>query len=195
MDTMNGLKTIRRQCNFSLTELAEQLGVTRQAMSAWENGKKQIPQSRKMQIAEFFGIEEIYLDEITEEQRQELIKKPMYKFCIGISDKYRYKGTCSTDEAIYLSERSISVDQELEDALRQFKRLESRLVKLKLNRGSISEELWILFINRNYEAISMLTDIIESLNLTDEHELSRSYDKIMSVLSELKNEMLLGGNL
>lgn len=37
---MNGLKYIRTQCNFSLSELAERLDVSRQIISAWENGKK-----------------------------------------------------------------------------------------------------------------------------------------------------------
>ncbi len=45
---MNGLKIIRIQCNYSVSELAEEIGVSRQMISAWENGKKSIPANRKI---------------------------------------------------------------------------------------------------------------------------------------------------
>ena len=54
---MNGLRYIRKQCNFSLSQLAERLEVSRQIISAWENGKKEIPEMRKKQLADFFGID------------------------------------------------------------------------------------------------------------------------------------------
>ena len=43
---MNGLKYIRTRCNLSLNELADAIGVTRQALSSWEVGKKPIPSQR-----------------------------------------------------------------------------------------------------------------------------------------------------
>ena len=64
---MNGLKYIRTQCNFSLSELADRLNVSRQIISAWENGKKEIPETRKIQMAEFFGIDKSFFDDITED--------------------------------------------------------------------------------------------------------------------------------
>ena len=47
---MNGLRWLRIRCNLSTSELADQLGVTRQAVSSWESGKKAIPEKRKNQI-------------------------------------------------------------------------------------------------------------------------------------------------
>ena len=64
---MNGLKFIRKQCNFSLSGLAEYLGVSRQIISAWENGIKEIPDKRKKQLSQFFGIDEDFFGEVTEE--------------------------------------------------------------------------------------------------------------------------------
>ena len=61
---MNGLRYIRTQCNFSLSELADRLDVSRQIISAWENGKKEIPEARKVQMAEFFGIDKSFFDDI-----------------------------------------------------------------------------------------------------------------------------------
>lgn len=39
---MNGLKFIRTQCNLSLNNVAQTLNVSRQIVSAWENGKKNV---------------------------------------------------------------------------------------------------------------------------------------------------------
>ena len=57
VDKMIGLTYIRRKCNLSLAELSAVLGVSRQAISSWENGRKQIPAKRKAEMAEFFGID------------------------------------------------------------------------------------------------------------------------------------------
>ena len=54
---MNGLRFIRTRCNLSLSELANKLGITRQALSSWENGYKEIPNQRKEQLVNFFGID------------------------------------------------------------------------------------------------------------------------------------------
>ena len=48
---MNGLRYIRKQCNFSLSQLAERLEVSRQIISAWENGNSR---NEKEAIGRFF---------------------------------------------------------------------------------------------------------------------------------------------
>ena len=68
---MNGLKYIRTRCNLSLSELADMIGVSRQALSSWENGKKDIPEQRSDQLAEFFGIGKEYFGEISEKEKQD----------------------------------------------------------------------------------------------------------------------------
>lgn len=55
---MNGLKFIRTRCNMSLNELADILDVSRQQVSAWENGVKAISQKRLRQLSEYFGVDE-----------------------------------------------------------------------------------------------------------------------------------------
>ena len=74
---MNGLKYIRTRCNLSLNELSEMIGVTRQAMSAWENDRKEIPEQRKEQLGEFFGIDKEFFGEITDEEKEYLLGKAM----------------------------------------------------------------------------------------------------------------------
>ena len=46
-DTMKtALAVIRTRCNYSQTTLASVLGLSRQVVSAWENGNKKIPEGR-----------------------------------------------------------------------------------------------------------------------------------------------------
>ena len=42
---MNGLSFIRRRCNLSQGQLAEKLGVTRQAINLWENRREPLPEA------------------------------------------------------------------------------------------------------------------------------------------------------
>lgn len=185
---MNGLKTIRRQCNFSLSELANTFGVTRQAISAWENGKKPIPRQRKEQIAEFFGIEEKYLDEITVKQREEIINKTMYRFSSDWRDKYRYRPIDSTKMCTeyHFEERKISEDRELEEVLKDFKCLEKRLSVLKERRKNMSEELWIDFIRCNNGVLTRITTILENIVASDKQVLIKQYEVINNELARLE---------
>lgn len=88
---MNGLRWLRIRCNLSTSELADQLGVTRQAVCSWESGKKAIPEKRKNQMAAFFGIDRTYFDDIDEEKRNELIQKAMYFYQKDGKEIYLYR--------------------------------------------------------------------------------------------------------
>jgi transcriptional regulator with XRE-family HTH domain len=59
---MNGLKAVRRQCNMTIQEVADKLNVSKQTVSAWEKGTKIIPDSRKKQLSQLFGVSENVLD-------------------------------------------------------------------------------------------------------------------------------------
>ena len=54
---------IRSRCNYSQSMVARELHVSRQMLSAWENGTKPIPNARKAELADMFGIEKEKLDE------------------------------------------------------------------------------------------------------------------------------------
>lgn len=77
---MNGLKYIRTQCNLSLNNVAQALGVSRQIVSAWENGKKDIPNERRKQLSKYFGIDTDYFNEIDEVQKKEILGTAMYRW-------------------------------------------------------------------------------------------------------------------
>ena len=77
---MNGLSFIRRRCNLSQGQLAEKLGVTRQAINLWENRREPLPQARKEQLSQFFGLEPELFDEITQEQEVVLLHRPCFMY-------------------------------------------------------------------------------------------------------------------
>lgn len=76
---MNGLTYIRIRCNVSQSFLAQKLGVTRQAINLWENRTTPPPAKRLKQLTEFFGIDEKYFGEISEEQQHEIDAIPAYR--------------------------------------------------------------------------------------------------------------------
>ena len=98
---MNGLKYIRTRCNLSLSELADMIGVSRQALSSWENGRKDIPEQRVEQLAEFFGVNREFLGEISDEMKNELIDKAMFRYDENGKEYYRLRpqeGVTSLDQ-------------------------------------------------------------------------------------------------
>ena len=70
---MNGLKLIRTRCDYTIMDVAKKLGVSKQAVSAWENGKKEIPEARKRQLAAVFGLDESFF--ITDRAEDERVQK------------------------------------------------------------------------------------------------------------------------
>ena len=76
---MNGLKFIRTRCNISLSELASVLSVSRQQISTWENGVKPISQNRLSQLSKYFGVDEKYFLNISEEDKEYIVSKALYR--------------------------------------------------------------------------------------------------------------------
>ena len=69
---------IRSRCNYSQSMVARELHVSRQMFSAWENGTKSIPNARKAELADMFGIEKEKLDETDEAVILAYCDQPMF---------------------------------------------------------------------------------------------------------------------
>ena len=69
---------IRTRCNYSQGMVARELDVSRQMLSAWENGTKTMPKAGKEELAMLFGV----TVEILEEQDGSTIRsycdRPMF---------------------------------------------------------------------------------------------------------------------
>ena len=166
---MNGLKYIRTRCNLSLSELAETMGITRQALSAWENGKKEIPEQRKEQLAHFFGIDKAYFGEISEEEKRYLLEKAMFRYDDNGKETYRYKPKDGTTNLYsipicFMGERTISLDEEY--VLAQKKKQEmleniDDIIKWTSNAGSIESQM--VCINRGCSVYALINEMMEEM--------------------------------
>lgn len=120
---MNGLNYIRRRCNITIQELADVLGVTRQMVSAWEHGKKEIPAKRKENLAEFFGIPEDYFEEISEEEKQFLVSKAMFQHELKGKIIYLYRRPKVNEEKqrldlYFRKDNDLMINEEYKQALK-----------------------------------------------------------------------------
>ena len=93
---MNGLKYIRKnEINITIDKLAEQLNVSKQLVSIWENGKKKIPKKRLLQLEIILGIPKEYflIEELSERKKLEIKQYRLrneYGVCYGaIGDSER----------------------------------------------------------------------------------------------------------
>ncbi len=152
---MNGLRYVRIRCNLSMNELAEVLGISRQALSAWESNQKPLPERRCEQLAEFFGIEERFLGEITQEDAQYLKEQAMYRHAIEHKEVWLFRPnaddkkpcciyfTYSEDEELTIDEqyarakkRKQETLNKVDEVMRYFDRSNSVPDKLSaINRG------------------------------------------------------------
>ena len=160
---MNGLKYIRTQCNFSLGELAKRLGVSRQMISAWENGKKEISKQRREQLAEFFGIDADFFDDITEEQKRQLLGKAMFRCVADGTETYRYRPgqETDTDFAYFIPERRQSLDEEYVQLQRQQKQLLERIGQMISGPGQASLRDQMAYMNRGLAVFSRTQEAME----------------------------------
>lgn len=165
---MNGLRFIRTRCNLSLSELANKLGITRQALSSWENGYKEIPSQRKEQLVDFFGIDASYFGEISEKEKQILFDKAMFRYDENGKQTYRYKPRegvidLKNERIYFLGTTEISLDEEYIQARQKkeqtLKRIDT-LIKWE-NPGSMLSE--ISCINRGCGIYDKLSELLEEM--------------------------------
>lgn len=183
---MNGLKYIRVRCNLSLNDLAECIGVTRQALSAWENGKKEIPEQRKEQLSEFFGIDQRYFGEISEEEKITLLEKAMFRYDHNGRESYRYKpqDKDGKNQHIYfLPDTRISMDEKYVLAQKRKQEILEKaddIIKWTDHAGSIASQ--IACINRGCSIYGMTNDLMEMMRNMEKMILKMPfYYELMSV--------------
>jgi transcriptional regulator with XRE-family HTH domain len=64
---MIGLEYFRRRNNMSITDLGNQIGVSRQIVSKWEKKEKSIPTDRVREFAKLFQVNELYITQDIED--------------------------------------------------------------------------------------------------------------------------------
>ena len=108
---MNGLKYIRMRCNLSLADLAKHIGVSRQIVSAWENGSRGISEKNLNRLSGFFGIERRYFGELSEEDHEDILNRAMYLRNESGNIYYKYTPSCDDDTQVFLPELDMGLDE------------------------------------------------------------------------------------
>lgn len=130
---MNGLRFIRIQCNLSLNNVAMALGVSRQIVSAWENGKKDIPKDRVEQLSRYFGIDTKYFGDIDEQQKREILGAAMYRWNRNDEEFFLYRPDKESaarfmDRCTFnMSERTTLLSDELKEKKRAQKNIVDKI--------------------------------------------------------------------
>lgn len=57
----NRLKILRKEKGLTQTKLANEIGVSKRTIIAWENDERQIKPDKAQQLADYFGVKEGYL--------------------------------------------------------------------------------------------------------------------------------------
>lgn len=184
---MNGLKFIRRQCNFSLGMLAEKLGVTRQMISAWESGKKDISSARKQQLEEFFGVDKSLFAEISKEQKQLLLKKAMFRYNDG-EETYRYKPDIKRvpKYVYFMPEKEYTLDEEIYRKKQEQKELMNRIDKMITGSTEVGLMDQITAINRGCTILGKTVNLMEESFSKYSVEKMIYYSLLKDVLSGMK---------
>lgn len=188
---MNGLKYIRTQCNFSLSKLADRLDVSRQIISAWENGKKEIPEARKEQLAEFFGIDKCFFGEITEEQKKTLLGKAMFRYIESGVETYRYKPNVNakSQTAYFAPEREMSLDEEFVELQRTQKQLLERINCIISGPEQANLRDQMSFIVRGTEVFGKVADAMDGSFSKESSIKMPYYFGMLEVLQALNTAM------
>lgn len=187
---MNGLKYIRNRCNLSLNELAEAIGVTRQALSSWETEKKPIPAQRKKQLSIYFGIDEDYFGEISEDKKKDLLEKAMFRYVDNGKESYRYKphnkdslqGECICfpgDSTDTLDEKFVAAQKRKQTTLEKA----DEIIRYYDKGGDITSQ--ITNYNRGcniYDSINILMDGMQQQSIINR---MMYYQEIYSVIEAL----------
>ena len=159
--------------------MAQALNVSRQIISAWENGKKDIPDERKKQLSDYFGIDAQYFDEI---QKKKILGTSMYRWNHNGDEFFLFrpdeesqmflKGLCTYEP----NERKIL----LSDELKEKKQLQKGIVR-RIDQ-QIEGQPWynlhdqITSINRGTKYYQCCVDTYEAIyNQSSSHKMSYYY--------------------
>ena len=113
----------------SLNELADILDVSRQQVSAWENGVKTISQKRLRQLSEYFGVDEKFFLDISEDDKEFIVSKALYRrqdnekevYCFvkqgEMADDFKYRPFSYPDFEESLDEHMIRAKRKKKDTI------------------------------------------------------------------------------
>ena len=126
---MNGIKCIRERCNFSMSELAARIGVTRQTVSLWEQGTRKPSPTHMKAMCEIFGLSEHYFGNIEEDDLKVIDSLKIYRHRTETSEFYTFKPFGDEQPEPYLTLRYLNGwnDARYAETMQECKKLLERI--------------------------------------------------------------------
>lgn len=185
---MNGLKHIRKVCNYSLSNLAKEIGVSRQIISSWENGVSNIPPKRAEQLSSVFAIDGKYFSELNEEDKRELLNKPIYFRRYGAENHFSFMPDDECSLACHYND-SMSVKEKYDSAIKKMNSLLERVKCSILYNDSEKQLDKILSINRGESVFGGVCDAMENMKTQTLCDKMQYYYVILNVVTALDNAL------
>ena len=194
---MNGLSFIRRRCNLSQGQLAQMLGVTRQAINLWENRREPLPEARLRQLSDFFGLEPELFGEISEMQQEELLHRVcfLYRDADG-HDYYLFQENPEKPIGFLLSEKAGMPLTQDEQMILDKRELEEMLDAIRQSVYPKDRSRWtaadsIVAMNRMRNILGGLVESLEAIQRQPQERKMDCFYLLMQV--ELALALALGG--
>ena len=169
---MNGIKYIREKSNFTKYALAERMGVTRQTVTLWERGARRPDSQHLKWLCDFYGVEEKWFGDLSDEELETLNKKRMYRHHDGDKEYFSFIPEIDgfNEISVECGDLEAMLDERYADALRKKKvfmlRVEDYLRYSRIKGLHLFDKIMVM--ERG------MKDIEEFMNLMDiAHEVGR----------------------
>ncbi len=193
--TMNGLRAVRKQCDMTIQELADKICVSKQIVSAWENGVKEIPESRKKQLSQLFGIDSKYFGEVDEGTANDLAFKATERMKpSSVDHNYEKEGGVEQQAESAGFRKDELRNRNIYDAFVKSKELqkgvENEIHGNFVPRRDCSIRDYMNVVKRTTTLYKGFNEVIYSLNkITDWKESSIALYRILETLNAMVTEM------
>lgn len=162
---MNGLKYIRERSNFTKNALADLMGVTRQTINLWEKGTRHPDKKHLKWLSDFYGIEEEFFGELSEDKFDELAARYMY-FHYDDDNKEFYTFIPNTPDgkgelSFQIKEQEIMLDEKWASTQKEIK---STMAKVERSFHLENESKYIL-LDRIFKAKREIANVEAYLDL------------------------------
>lgn len=161
---MNGIKFIREKSNFSKNALAERMGVTRQTITLWEKGVRKPDYNHLQWLCDFYGVQEKWFGELSEQDLHILNEMPMYSHWDGDKEYFSF-APVENEICIKCGELEVMLDEKYADTLRKKKEFINRVNQYLCLPGKNQEYLFdkITTAERGMKEVNMYLDLMDTV--------------------------------
>ena len=161
---MNGIKYIREKSNFTKNALAERMGVTRQTVTLWEKGVRKPDYNHLQWLCDFYGVQEKWFGELSEQDLEILNKMPMYSHWDGDKEYFTFVPV-ENEIHINCGELEVMLDEKYSDTLKKRKEYINRIDQYLCLPGNNQNYLFdkINTAERGMKEVNMYLDLMDTV--------------------------------